>query len=89
LRLDPKSAESYTNLGNAYYRKKQYDQALINYNEALRVNPQYSIGYQNRGMVYEVLGRKDEAIADYRNALLLAPNQKQTEEALKRLGALP
>ena len=41
----------------AYAEKRQFDQAIADYTEAIRLNPEYAIAYYNRGVTYQ---RKDE-----------------------------
>jgi tetratricopeptide (TPR) repeat protein len=47
LRLDPNHVLAYTNRGNAYYFKGNYDRAIEDYTAALRINPNYANARHN------------------------------------------
>ena len=70
-------------------RKRQYERALADYEEAGPALPQRSFVCKNRGDDLRLLGQYARAIADYRKALALKidePNKKQIEQAFKELG---
>ena len=54
--------------------KKDYDQAIENYNAALRLNPNYATVFNSRGNVYLDKKDYDRAIQDYDQAIGLSPN---------------
>jgi tetratricopeptide (TPR) repeat protein len=64
---------SYANRGIAYAGKGQYDQAIADYNMAIKANPRYETAYFNRGNAYYAKGQYDEAVADYKKAIELNP----------------
>jgi tetratricopeptide (TPR) repeat protein len=75
ITLGVADSEVYYGRGIAHYDLQQYDNALSDYNEALRQNPNYGEAYGNRGNVYQY-GRSefDTAIADYTRALSIREN---------------
>ncbi len=48
--------------------KEEYDQAISDYNQAIKLNPQDSGAYNNRGLAYENTGQYDQAMKDYDKA---------------------
>jgi tetratricopeptide (TPR) repeat protein len=75
----PKSVE----VGNYYFRKKQYRAALSRYEEATQTDPYYAQGYLGLGKAYEKIGLKLKALDAYQKYLDLLPSEKQAEEAKK------
>ncbi len=63
----------------AYYKKGDYDRAIVDYDLALRLNPQDADAYNNRGLVYYNKRDYDLAIADYDSALAIDTNEKHAE----------
>lgn len=55
--------------GHAYYRLQRYQEAIEDYNRALKFDPTSAAAYTNRGDVNAELGRWGEAAADYRAAI--------------------
>jgi lipoprotein NlpI len=60
--------------GNAYYEKENYDQAIQDYNQAVRLNPSQASAFSNRGVAYASKGDYDSAIENYDEAIRLNPN---------------
>ena len=69
--LDP--ATIYFYRGNAYGKKKEYDRAIADYNQALQLNPKYAKAFNNRALAYSYKNEYDRAIADFNQALKLNP----------------
>ena len=66
-------ALAYYNMGIIYYRLGQYQQAIMNFREAIRVNPDYTAAYYNLGVVYHFLGQHQRAIETYNEAIRIMP----------------
>ena len=75
--------------GAAYFFKKQPDQALLDFNQAIRLDPNSLQAYKFRGGILNGLGRRDEAIADFHKALELNPSDESVKKSLRELGATP
>lgn len=52
VKLHPRHARAYNNIGNVYSGEKQYKMALRNYNSALKIDPQYAGVYSNMAILY-------------------------------------
>jgi tetratricopeptide (TPR) repeat protein len=73
--LPPADAEFYLKRGEAYAGAHRYDQAIADYNMAIRVRPDYAEAYNDRGHAYHWKGgNRDRAIADLTKAMELRPN---------------
>jgi len=56
---------AYNNRGNAYLLLGQYQQAIEDYNKALKQDRDFAKAYNNRGLAYEKLGKYQLAIEDF------------------------
>jgi tetratricopeptide (TPR) repeat protein len=63
--------------GNAHFENKEYDNAIADYNEAIKHMPKYAISYLNRGNAYHAKGDNDRALIDYNEAIQLDPEFTQ------------
>jgi protein O-mannosyl-transferase len=73
------------NLGYLLADRKQFDEALAQYQKALELKPDYADAHNNLGHALVELGRLDEAVAHFQKALEISPN---FTEAHKSLGAI-
>jgi len=64
----------HNNRGLLYDRIGDYDQAIAEYNQAIKIDPYTLEAYFNRGVIYEIQGDYDGALADYNQALQINPN---------------
>jgi tetratricopeptide (TPR) repeat protein len=78
IELQPAFAAAYNARGLAYYRKRDYEQAIKDCTEAIahadRLPDIRAIAYNNRGNAYVDKGNLDQAIADYDQAIQLRPD---------------
>ena len=70
-------AQFYNSRGMAYDKEGRYDQAILDYNKALKINPRYAEAYNNRGVAYRRKGQYDRAISDYNKALEINPKDAE------------
>ncbi len=77
----PPSAKQSVEIGDFYFRRKDYRGALSRYEEAAKDDPYYAPAYIGLGKVYEKTGKRHEALAAYRKYLDVLPSQKQADEA--------
>lgn len=69
-------AEKYKKQGNAYYKAKMYNQAIVEYTNALIENMDYAEVYYNRGIVFFDLNQFYKAIVDFDMAIMLNPKDR-------------
>ena len=76
VKLDPKCASSYHNLGNGYYVLGRYAESIIAYQKALQFNHSWSwASVVSIGRAYAFLGRLDDAITAYDAVIQFHPNE--------------
>ncbi|RZB34837.1 MAG: hypothetical protein SRB1_00605 [Desulfobacteraceae bacterium Eth-SRB1] len=63
-----------SNLGWAYYNKKQFKLAEKYYQDALKIEPEFVIALQGLGKTYIAMGKFKEAVAMLENGAKNAPN---------------
>lgn len=62
IQLNPQQWKPYLRRGEAYYRKGNYDRALVDFDRVIQLSPQLPNAYYNRGRVYGRTGDHDLAI---------------------------
>ncbi len=74
LALSGCRAASYFSQGNEHYDLGRYEEAIADYDEAIRLRPDYVKAYNYRGAVYADHSRYEEAIANFDEATRLRPD---------------
>jgi protein O-mannosyl-transferase len=72
----------HNHLGGAFYKKGQTDEAIRQYQEALRLNPGFAQAHNNLGAALEKKGHTDEAIRQYQEALRLKADYAEAHNNL-------
>lgn len=62
-------AEQYKNLGNEYYKDKEFNQSIIYYTHAITLQPNNVTYYNNRAAAYMALYKYNDALNDCLNAI--------------------
>jgi Tfp pilus assembly protein PilF len=65
LRLEPKYAAAWNNLGHSYRKTQQYIMALDAYKQAMNLAPDYSNPHEYLARTYLATGNKDAAMREY------------------------
>ncbi len=77
------SAKTYIETGNTLKEQGKLDQAIANYQQALKIEPNNALAYNQMGEIYVQQGKLDAAIAACQNAIKIKPN---LAAAYKNLG---
>jgi tetratricopeptide (TPR) repeat protein len=67
---------AHYSFGSALRQKGRLDEAIVQYQEALRINPAYANALNNLGTALRQKGRVDEAITQFRLALKVMPDNE-------------
>jgi tetratricopeptide (TPR) repeat protein len=70
----PANPAVWSNRGNVRVSQNKLEQALSDYEQAIKLAPNAPDPYLNRGTAYEGLGKYQNAIDDYQQVLALNPN---------------
>lgn len=85
LSFEPESAAFHAGLGSAYYRKKQLDQAIVEFQKAFEIAPEFTdVAEAHNDLGYSLLqkGRVNEAIPQFQKTLELEPDFAETHNTL-------
>jgi cytochrome c-type biogenesis protein CcmH/NrfG len=74
IEANPDSVEGWFNLGKAYYKAEQWDQAVVAFEKAIELDPSHQASYANLGAAYHRQNRLDLAASEYEKALELKPD---------------
>jgi len=66
---EPNSARACSNLGNTYFKNKQYEAAIQMYKKSLSLPYSYPFIHFNLGATYEKVGLVDKAIEEYKASI--------------------
>jgi Flp pilus assembly protein TadD len=75
-------ANTYSNLGVIYYKMGRLEDAVTQYQEALKLKPNDAEVLSNLAAAYVQLGRLDDAQAEYEKALALYPGLAEAHYGL-------
>jgi tetratricopeptide (TPR) repeat protein len=72
--IDSDFRDAYLNRAAAYVARREFDEALEDYAEAIRIDNNFSPTYNNRGVVNTAIEEYDAALADFNRALDMDSN---------------
>jgi len=81
VKKSPQKTRGYYNLGAMYLKKKEYAQALENFNKVIELRPKFQStanAYHNRGMIYQKQNKAQLALNNYTQAIQLNPKSFMT-----------
>ena len=85
---NPYRAVKDDEVGDYYFKEKNYKAALARYQDALDYKPKYALANFRLGQCYEKLNQPDQAIVHYHEYLKILPDgpySKQAKKALEKL----
>lgn len=88
--FNPYRAGKDDEVGDYYFKRKNYKAALARYQDALIYKERDALANFRMAQCYEKLNQPDEAIAHYQEYLRILPNgefSKDARKALEKLGA--
>lgn len=69
----PNKARPHNNLGETYYKKRRFDEAIREFQTALRLNPGFAVAHNNLGTAFAAKGLWVRAKKEFQIAVTLAP----------------
>ncbi len=66
-----KGVDGRYNAGLDHQEQGRLEEAIAEYDEAIKLNPEFAAAFKNRGVVYGELGQVGRAIQDYQTAISL------------------
>jgi tetratricopeptide (TPR) repeat protein len=85
IRNDPNNSIGYNALGNYYFSKKRYDEAITQYNQAISKDSTKHVYYANIGEAYWAKGNLNQASLSYETALRLDPDDDINNDKLGQI----
>lgn len=70
----PSFVVAYNNLGHALVNEHRYEEAVIQFRQAIKINPYYSKAHNNLGRALNELDKHNEAIEHFQQAISLEIN---------------
>ena len=78
IQQDPRNADNFTQLGNAYFDAEQWPDAIDSYERSLKLDPNNADVSTDLGVSYYYTNRTDDALAQFERSLKISPNHTKT-----------
>jgi tetratricopeptide (TPR) repeat protein len=75
--VNPNYAQAYFNLGKVYAKQDRLDDAVLNFQQALRIQPGVPEIRENLARALARQGKRNEAVQEYQEALRLLQSRAQ------------
>ena len=72
-KVSSSEAQRHFEAGLELQGKENLEQAIVEYDEAIRLDPQFALGYAHRGWTYAQLDQNQQAFQDFDEAIRLDP----------------
>jgi tetratricopeptide (TPR) repeat protein len=83
--LDSRQSAAYANRASAYRETGRYQEALNDYNAALRLNPYASRVLYQRGLTHFRMTNYDQALIDYKASAALNPKDEEVSKGIEEV----
>ena len=87
LKLDPKNADVWVDMGVCYYDTKHNDEAISAMEKALQIQPRHQIANLNLGIVNMSSGNKDKAESYWKKSIEINPTNEIGQKAKELLNS--
>lgn len=84
----PNYPDAHYNLGLIYAGQKRFDEAVNEFQSALKLNPDYGRAYNNLGLAYMKQGKIDDAVIHFKKAIDMNPDNENYRKNLDKASAL-
>lgn len=86
--LDPAKAKKEVEVGNFYFKKRNFAAAVARFEEATKWNPKFELAYLRLGQAREKKGELTKSLEAYRKYLELDPQSKQRKDVEKAIARI-
>ncbi|XP_065198192.1 tetratricopeptide repeat protein 32-like [Sycon ciliatum] len=78
---------AYNNRGQIKYMRVDFNEASVDYTQAIECDPQLSVAFYNRGQIHYRLARYEQAVSDFARCLQLEPGFRDAVENMAQAQA--
>jgi len=82
-----KDAKEFFNKGLAWDKQGKYDEAIEDFNKAIRLDPNFASAYFYKGLAQYNKGELKTALTDFQRALILDPENSEYKKIVSSLNA--